>query len=187
MMLTPILETPRLILRPLKHTDAEAHERYINDWEITRYLSPKFPWPYPKGNSVDFMRRHLDEAYTNLMWAITVKDRDADSDELIGLIELRPTAEKGQRGFWMARAFQNRGYMTEAISVTNDYWFDVLDKPTLHLINAQANGASSRLKEKTNAKLIEVVEESFLDPSFTHAEHWELQREDWQKFKSLHL
>lgn len=54
---------------------------------------------------------------------------------------------------------------------------------TQHLINAQANGASSLLKEKTSAKLLEIVEESFLDPSFTHAEHWELKRENWRRVK----
>ena len=158
----PTLETPRLILRPLQHSDAEAHHRYISDWEIARYLAPGFPWPYLSENSVDYLRRNVDTG--KLVWAITVKDRGMDSDELIGVIELRPDEDEGQRGFWLARAFQSRGYMTEAINVTNDYWFDVLGRDSLQITNAKGNGSSSRLKEKTGARLLEVIEDTFLDP-----------------------
>ncbi len=182
-MQPPILETERLILRPLKITDAEAHYRYFNDYEVTRYLASSLPWPYPVGGSEHFISKVLAPDQQNYYWAITKKDRGALSDEFIGVIELRPNDEEGQRGFWLARDFHNQGIMTEAAMVTTDFWFDVLKKPRLHLSNAQTNEASRRIKEKTGARFIELVPSSFVDPALTHSEHWEISAEDWKAFR----
>ena len=45
--MTPALETPRLLLRPLELADAEQIQIVFPHWEIVRYLAPQVPWPYP--------------------------------------------------------------------------------------------------------------------------------------------
>src|ERR1700704_2451085 len=45
--MTPTLETPRLILRPLELADAEQAQALFPQWEIVRYLRKIVPWPYP--------------------------------------------------------------------------------------------------------------------------------------------
>jgi RimJ/RimL family protein N-acetyltransferase len=45
--MTPILQTSRLILRPLELADAEQAQVLFPHWEIVRYLRKIVPWPYP--------------------------------------------------------------------------------------------------------------------------------------------
>lgn len=181
----PILETERLILRPMRIEDAEAHFRYINDWEVARYLGASFPWPYPEGGSVYFLTKYTGNDVESWFWAITHKERGEFADEMIGIIELRPQQTEGQRGFWLGRAFHGQGIMTEAAAITNDFWFDKLKKPFLNMHNASTNLASRRIKEKTGAKLIGLKDSTnYLDPSFTQTEIWELTAEDWHRFRA---
>ena len=42
----PTITTPRLILRPLELSDADAVQDIFPQWEIVRYLANKVPWPY---------------------------------------------------------------------------------------------------------------------------------------------
>jgi RimJ/RimL family protein N-acetyltransferase len=39
----PVLETPRLLLRPLELADAEQIERIFPHWEVVRYLNAIVP------------------------------------------------------------------------------------------------------------------------------------------------
>lgn len=181
--LIPVLETSRLILRPYRYEDVSAQYRYINDWEVARYLGAGFPWPYTQDSAQEFVDLVLSDQWHRPIWAITTKD---NGDELIGCLELRPDETEGQRGFWLAGAFQNRGLMTEASVITNDFWFDVLDKPSLHMVNAVGNPASRRIKEKTGAVFHGVRVGQFLDPSLTEEEVWMLTKRDWQNFKEKH-
>ena len=180
-MQPPVLHTRRLVLRPLKTQDAEAHRQYINDWEVARYLGPSFPWPYPENGSKDYIARHMASDEANLIWAITMPEKHGDM--LLGVIELRPQEKEGQRGFWLGRPFHNQGIMSEAIAAMNDYWFDVLKRPTLRVENAQDNGASSRLKVKSGARLVETTPSRYLDPTFTVSEIWETTAAAWEAFK----
>ena len=41
---TPVLETRRLILRPLRQEDVPAIQRRFPRWEIVRYLAARVPW-----------------------------------------------------------------------------------------------------------------------------------------------
>jgi len=45
--MTPVLQTTRLILRPLELADAEQVQIIFPHWEIVRYLANRVPWPYP--------------------------------------------------------------------------------------------------------------------------------------------
>ena len=74
--------------------------------------------------------------------------------------------------------------MTEACTVINDYAFDVLGFEKLIFDNALGNEASRRIKEKTGATFIEIIEAKFVDPAITKLERWELTREAWQKLRS---
>jgi RimJ/RimL family protein N-acetyltransferase len=53
-MLTPRLETERLILRPMALSDAPAIQRHFNNWNIIQNLATVVPWPYPADGAGDF-------------------------------------------------------------------------------------------------------------------------------------
>jgi len=54
--MTPPLETPRLILRPLELADSEQAQAIFPHWEVVRYLAHTVPWPYPPDGVYTFYR-----------------------------------------------------------------------------------------------------------------------------------
>lgn len=180
-MKTPVLDTPRLILRPVTPEDAPAIQKYINNWNIAKSLSMEFPWPYPDDGAECFVRNSaLPRMGTGeaMIWVIVPKE---GPDEAIGVIDLRidgGAGAAGQRGFWLAEPFWNRGYMTEAVAAVQDYYFLELGRESLIVSNAKSNGASRRMKEKAGAKFL--GEFDFPHHSGeTLSEKWEITREGW--------
>src|ERR1041384_194473 len=112
-----IIGTRRLVLRPLRESDAAAIFALFNDWDVVRYLSSP-PWPYTRADADRYVRAVMastgDSAET--VFAITLQDR------LIGSIGLRRwPASKLQTeaglniGYWLGAPHWRHGYMTEAL------------------------------------------------------------------------
>jgi [ribosomal protein S5]-alanine N-acetyltransferase len=90
---------------------------------------------------------------------------------------------RDQRGFWLDPEFQGRGLMTEAAERVTAFAFIELGWPHLWLSNAEANGASGRIKEKQGAQLIDRMPFRFVDGEGTRMV-WLLRREDWLALSS---
>ena len=137
---TPVLQTPRLVLRPVRSKDAPVIQRRFPHWEVVRWLNAKIPWPYPADGAATYVATCLEEMARGEKshWAIVPKKGPAD---LIGIIDLWPDdgVSRDQRGFWLDPAFQGRGLMTEAADRVTDYAFRELGWPCLWLSNAQDN------------------------------------------------
>lgn len=98
-------------------------------------------------------------------------------EKIIGAISLT-TGSKDNRGFWLGTVWQGQGLMTEAVAVTNDFWFDVLGFHVLRTPKAVANIASRRISEKIGMRVVAIEEHQYvLDRLPT--EIWELTRERW--------
>jgi RimJ/RimL family protein N-acetyltransferase len=180
-MTTPIFETNRLILRPLAHTDAPRIQEQFSDYDTVRYMSASIPWPYPAGGATHFVRLMLEkvEKSHDHYWAVTL--RSAGDNLLIGGIGLMPSSENYNRGFWMAREYQGKGMMKEAVVPVTDFAFRELGMECLVLNNAEPNFASHRLKELSGAKIIAVRENiRYVSGSF-RAIRWRLTRQDWEE------
>ena len=179
-METPRLETRRLILRPIALSDAPAIQRHFNNWNIIRNLALVVPWPYPDDGAETFIKREFgkiaagEEIY---QWVLVLRSGDG---EAIGNINFRPRADsaKGNRGFWLAEPWCNRGLMTEAISAVNDFAFDTLGLESFHVCNATSNTASRRVKQKTGAEFVGHIELPHHDGQ-TKSEKWKVARESW--------
>ncbi|MET0181768.1 MAG: GNAT family N-acetyltransferase, partial [Caulobacterales bacterium] len=120
---TPVLETARLHLRPMRYEDSRATQEKFPHWEVVKYLNAKIPWPYPEGEA----GRHLAEFIPKMEagelsgWAICLRN---EPDELIGRIDLRPYKQgEEMRGFWLAQEYWSRGLMTEAANRVTDFAF----------------------------------------------------------------
>ena len=180
---TPILETPRLVLRPLRLEDAPAIQRRFPQWEIVRWLSFGVPWPFPDDGAIENVRKCLDEIARceQFHWAIILKD---GPDELIGRIDLWPDdGRQDQRGFWIDPAFQRRGFMFEAAERVTEYSFLELGWPHLWLTNAEANVASHRIKEKQGARLVARTPKRYVSSEGIQ-EVWLLERDDWNAHRA---
>lgn len=175
---TPVLETARLILRPLEARDVPAIQRIFPQWEIVRHLHATVPWPYPDDGAATNMVQCLADRAKGLKayWAITLKGDDA----LRGRIDLwaYDPERRDSRGFWLDPLLHGQGLMTEAAEAVTGYAFRTLDFPHLYLTNATANRASGRIKEKQGAVLAYVEPHDFV---FSRAERqvWLLTREAW--------
>jgi len=108
-----LVHTERLLLRPLRTSDAEPLCALFADWEVIRWLSMP-PWPYTLEDAYSFIREHRDKDLRTA-FAITL------ADALIGGIDVRMNpAGNSQReagpnlGYWLGRPHWGRGYMSEA-------------------------------------------------------------------------
>jgi [ribosomal protein S5]-alanine N-acetyltransferase len=176
---TPVLHTPRLVLRPVRSKDAPVIQKRFAQWEVVRWLDAKVPWPYPIDGAASFVAAALEEMAKGdkAHWAIVPKKGPAD---LIGVISLWPDdgTTHDQRGFWLDPAFQGRGLMTEAADRVTEYAFAKLGWPCLWLSNAQDNQASRRIKEKQGARLVDMMIGRYVAGEATRMV-WLLERQDW--------
>jgi len=179
-METPVLQTRRLILRPMALLDAPAIQRHFNNWNVIRTLATVVPWPYPDDGAETFIKRELakiaagEEIYH---WVLVLRSGDG---EAIGNINFRPRADgrKGNRGFWLAEPYWKKGLMTEAVAAVNDFAFLTLGLESFVVCNAASNVASRRVKQKTGAVLVGMIELAHHN-GLTRAERWKVTRESW--------
>src|SRR5262245_65472669 len=76
------IRTERLVLRPLRTSDAEPLFALFADWEVVRRLSMP-PWPYALEDAHSFIREHRDGDLGRTTFAITL------AGALIGGIDVR--------------------------------------------------------------------------------------------------
>lgn len=184
---TPVLETPRLILRPVRRKDAPVLQQRFPKWEVVQHLTARIPWPYPPDGAAAHIASCLEEMARGAKahWAIIPKKGPAD---LIGMIDLWPDdgVSRSQRGFWLDPDFQRQGLMSEAAERITDYAFRDLAWPHLWFTNAQGNHGSRRIKEKQGARLVDLMIGDYVGgrgPQMV----WLLKREDWLARRSASL
>jgi len=180
---TPVLESARLILRPIRAEDAPAVQRRFPHWDVVKHLNARVPWPYPADGAAANMTETLGEMARGekFQWAITLKDGDG---ELIGRISLWPDdgGSREMRGFWLSQEHWGRGIMTEAAERVTEYAFVDLGWPQLWLRSGVENAGSHRIKEKQGARIVGRAPAAFVSgPGETTI--WLLTREDWLTHK----
>jgi ribosomal-protein-alanine N-acetyltransferase len=179
----PTFHTPRLILREVVESDVPAYEKYFIDYNVVRTLTYLVPWPFPPGGVLEYLRTRVFPFQGNdkWVWAMTLKE---DPTELIGTVDLFRPGKPENRGFWLGHKFWGQGYMTEAVEPVMDYAFGPLGFEKLTFANAVGNRRSARVKEKTGARLIKREPARFVDPALTEHEIYELEKGEWDSFKS---
>ncbi len=175
--MVPILETPRLVLRPLELADAAAGQELFPHWEIVRYLNANVPWPYPEGGALQYYRDvalPAMERGEQWIWAIRLK---GGPEHLAGVINLMANRDEN-RGFWLGLPWQGQGLMPEACEAVTEFWFNGLGREVLRVSKAVPNVASRRVSEKQGARLVAVEERDFVSGRWP-TEIWELTRAEW--------
>ena len=177
----PVLETKRLILRPLTLEDAEQIQELFAHWEIVRNLNARVPWPFPADGALTHIRdTALPEIERGQTWDWTLRLKD-EPGQIIGRIGLY--LGENNRGFWMGLPWQGRGLMTEAVIAVTDYWFEVLGYPVLRAPKAVANVGSRRISEKTGMRVVETKESEYVSGTLP-TEVWEITAEEWRAWRA---
>ena len=114
----PVIETERLILRPLRRSDTGLLELYGSDERVAR-MTRTIPHPLPPGATELFVSRALSDDRDEDIWVL---DGSAGGlTELLGLIALeRMDREQSEIGYWVAPDFWNTGLASEAVSALVD-------------------------------------------------------------------
>lgn len=143
----PILETPRLRLRPYRLRDVEAMVEGCDDFEVAR-TTLALPHPYHRADAEQWLATHAEGFRTlaSIEFAIERKE----DERLIGGISLRvrPEHQRGEIGYLIHRPHWNKGYATEAARRVVAYGFDDL---RLHRIDSHffaGNEASGRVMQR---------------------------------------
>lgn len=105
----PVLRTPRLTLRPLEASDADALVAGVDNYDVSRWLSV-VPYPYGIEDAQEFLKHVFASAA--LIWGI------CDEAGLIGVVGV-----EDEFGYWLARPAWRRGYGFEAARAVVEHWF----------------------------------------------------------------
>lgn len=180
------LKTAHLVMRPWREDDAPAIYRYARDPE----LGPRAGWaPHA---SLEESRAVLREILMGPdSWAITLRDgKEAASGEAVGAIALRHQGEspdeplppnEAEIGYWIARPWWGRGYMTEAVREVLRYAFLVENLAAVRAGYYEGNEASRRVQEKAGMHPHHRIEKTVDRCGVTHTEQVQhITRQEWE-------
>lgn len=145
-----ILETNRLLLRPLELSDAAAFFAMNNSPGVNKYLRNPIK---SKEQAEQYIRKIISEYEKNKIarFAVILKE----SNELIGFsgLKFRPTEENGYSniydlGYRFAEHHWNKGYATEAAQAWLEYGFNKMKLPIIHACAVSDNIGSNAVLKK---------------------------------------
>ncbi|MBR4539413.1 MAG: GNAT family N-acetyltransferase [Clostridia bacterium] len=140
----PVLETERLILRPLRMSDAKDLFAYARDSQVSRHVL----WETHEslGDSRRFLRGAIRQYRQGLpgSFAITLKD----SGRMIGTIGfmwVNYEYSSAEVGYSLSREYWNRGVMTEALRRVVEFGFQEMRLNRIEAQHEVDNPASGRV------------------------------------------
>ncbi len=147
----PLLETTRLVLRPLRMRDAEDLFLWTSDPEVARYVL------WPAHTSVRETReyiRYIRRLYRSALpssWGIVLKETGRVIGT-VGFMFYSPENLSCEIGYSLSREYWNRGIMTEAVSRVLRSVFGDLPVIRVEAQHDVRNPASGRVLEKCGMK-----------------------------------
>lgn len=149
-MIIVVLETPRLLLRPLQTSDVRTMQQLLNHREITDTMED-YPYPYPveAAYSTVAWSERAPRQGKGFGWAITRKD----DRQMIGAIFLKVFLQPPEIGYWLGLPYWGQGYASEAANEVLRYAFETLRLPLLAAYANADNLGSRRVLEKLGMQL----------------------------------
>mgnify|MGYP001182210956 CR=1 FL=1 len=153
----PRLETPRLLLRPMRTSDLDALLLIFTDPAVMAAFGIPPLTHEQMSRWVDHNLTHQAEHGYGL-FAVLLKE----SGELIGDCGLQQMSIDGatevELGYDFRSDHWNRGFATEAARSARDYAFEALDLPRIVSLIRAGNHASRRVAEKIGMSLQREIE-----------------------------
>lgn len=144
---TPILETERLILRPIVPNDAADIFKWVSDDRVTKYMTYN---TYQNMDEVyNFINTVIPES-ESYHWGFALKE----NDKLIGSgsIGFSPKHNAWNFGYNFCYDFWGNGYATEVAIRMIKFAYDELGARDFCATHASENQASGRVIEKCGLK-----------------------------------
>jgi RimJ/RimL family protein N-acetyltransferase len=140
----------RVYLSPIDPDDAEVYAKWINDLEVSIYLTSA-PNVYSLSKEKEILEQISKEGYN---FAII----DSEKVKVIGncgLMNVDNVNRKAELGIFIGeKDYWGKGYGTEAIELLLDFSFNILNLNSIMLIVRAFNKRAIRCYEKCGFKLI---------------------------------
>ena len=153
-----IIETDRLLLRPMTQADASDLFQMRSDQRMHIYTDSKPDESLEETQAyIDKMNQGINEEKW-LIWAIEL----SSTHQVIGSISIwnfSETLKTGELGYGIAPDFQGKGYMKEALLAVVEFAFEVLNMDTLEAFTEEENRISKKLLETCQFKKSGSVED----------------------------
>ena len=150
-MQTAIMETERLLLRPLTGADAPLIARYSRETAARAELADEVCETETDARKlIAFLANHWQKQAYPLVLGVC---RKADG-LLIGHAGLSEIAEGVEIGYAIAEAHQRQGYAAEAAARMTRWGFEALGLPRVYGIVRQGNSASEAVLRRAGYRLV---------------------------------
>ena len=137
-------------LRPFKNSDLTSLVKYANNYNVARFMTNQFPYPYSEDDGRKFISSVCDGNPVNV-FAIEV------NGEAVGSIGIFPQSDihekNAEMGYWLAEPFWGNNIITRAIGQIVDYGFKTFDIVQIFSRPFSINLASQRVLEKAGFTL----------------------------------
>ncbi|ADU51838.1 GCN5-related N-acetyltransferase [Thermaerobacter marianensis DSM 12885] len=147
----PVLETARLVLRPLTLDDVDDVYRYASDPEVARYTT------WEAHRSLEDSRAFVEaqvQAYEEdqiAPWAMVLREAGRVIGTT-GFVAWAPRHARAELGYAMGRSYWGRGLMTEAVRAVVAYGFTRMGLNRIEARCIPENRASARVMEKAGMR-----------------------------------
>ncbi|MBD0336586.1 MAG: GNAT family N-acetyltransferase [Cyanobacteria bacterium Co-bin13] len=180
MLIQPILETSRLVLRPLSPGDAPSIQSAASAREVADAMI-SVPHPYPDGEAEQYISRQAAAREAGQAAAFVIESKAEQAFRgLIEIREIEPEHFQAELSFWLAVEAWGQGYMSEALPPMLKFGFQNLDLNRLYAHHMVRNPGSGKVLSKNG-----FVQEGVLRQRvrkwgvFEDVKLWALLREDW--------
>lgn len=136
-----VIETERLVLRPVVEEDLDAIVAAIGDFAVSQMLA-RVPYPYGRADAESFLAATREAASRNI--ALTI----ADEGGVIGGLGLTGLRSEREFGYWLAKPAWSKGYATEAGRAFLAFLFDEAGLDIVRSGVFHDNPASLRVQSK---------------------------------------
>jgi len=137
-------------LRKWSETDIISLVKYANNYNIARFLTDQFPYPYTEEDGKIFLSSFSEGTNTGI-FAIDV------NGEAVGSIGIFPKSDihskNAEIGYWLAEEYWGKGIMSRAITWIVEYGFRTFDITRIFAGPFGTNIQSQRVLEKAGFKL----------------------------------
>lgn len=176
-----VLQTERLLLRPLRYRDAQDFHAYATDAQVARFVLWEAHTSLRQTRAIlhsQIVQSRLEGLHTK---AIVLRDNQRMAGT-IGLVWSDPQHQCAEVGFSLARACWGQGLMTEALQAYLSFMFTQLG---YHRIQAQydiRNPASGRVMAKAGMAEEGLLQESiYYKGSYANVVLCAALRDPWLK------
>jgi len=145
-ILSEILTTQDLVLRPPVLDDADDIARLANNFNVAKNLGT-MPYPYFDADARDFLNKVTGDDSDGCTYAIT----HSETGEMMGIAGLHGANTRSEFpyiGYWLGEKHWGNGYATQAARALVDLFFKAGTQDVLMISCQRENVGSRRVIEK---------------------------------------